>query len=107
MVIERTILRTIDRVVLPADIAGKVDIVTGLTDFFDHAHERKAAAEIRRAESLRNVKDTAPNSAPGFRSLKGSEKDVNAFIIINCQDGTAAKGFDSDPCAGLIHSEQK
>lgn len=92
----RTLVRTTGHVVLPDEISDKIDVVSGLTDFFDHAKERSILTEMKK----RQLRKDQPSSAPGFRSLKGSERNINAFMVIYCQDGTPAKGFDQGPCEG-------
>jgi hypothetical protein len=33
--------RTLDKVQIPSHISPHIDLITGLTDFFDYNHERK------------------------------------------------------------------
>jgi hypothetical protein len=73
-----------------------VDLVTGLTDFFDHERERQQFRANKKRAS-------APNSTPSILKIKGSETDVDVFVIIYCQDGTPAASI-TNPCSGTAFS---
>lgn len=92
------------------ELAQYVDIVTGLTDFFDYPSERKAAkaaAQLRAHAKALNafhqygaegVNDTCVNSAPDFGRIKNSHEDVLVSVILYCQNGAATSKANA-PCS--------
>jgi hypothetical protein len=82
------------------ELAEHVELVTGLSDFFDFPSERRAAKRhaARRAqrkalalkaqgEVLTKRQASCANSAPDFGRLKSSHEDVAISVIVYCQNG--------------------
>jgi len=81
---KRTIVRTLDRPVLPEHVADRVELVLGLGDFFDHPKERKASAVAARA--------AAASSAPQI-SVRSSHERLIVSLQINDLQGAPVTGF--------------
>lgn len=94
----RVVFRTLDPVILPAEVAPHVELVVGLTDFFDYNHERK---QLKEMTVNKRFKTSAPNSAPEImRGARGSESEVTATVKIYCQNGQPASTFPA--CSDVV-----
>eukprot|EP01126_Amoeba_proteus_P059303 TRINITY_DN7737_c0_g1_i4.p1 TRINITY_DN7737_c0_g1~~TRINITY_DN7737_c0_g1_i4.p1 ORF type:complete len:721 (-),score=124.23 TRINITY_DN7737_c0_g1_i4:129-2291(-) len=90
---KRSLVRTLDPVYLPEEIEEHVELITGLGDFFDFQQERKEWHQVRRRQLV------SATSAPTIRKIKGSETDVDVFVVVYCLDGTPVTSL-SNPCSG-------
>lgn len=111
----RNVLRTrhgAEFVMVP-ELEEHVELVTGLSDFFDFPSERKAAkaaANLRAQEASFHAKEkgqlnACSNSAPDFGRIKNSHEDVLVSVIIYCQNGHTT-GDVSSPCADFPPAAQ-